>query len=311
MSIKHFHALSEKRRNIFLSEPENFKCSEKLDGSNFIFGMTDDSLWAARKNLSEKFYSSSEWPDQMWAQNFKFTHMALENMRDDIKCSKTGDFVAYCEILSPRYPNTILYGEHGTQLVVYNGPQLLTGYTSFPIELLTSFDGRTIKRIQTIETTKLLGEKTSGLSATSIAKSLDGLSFDDQLLQIRGMLRQSTSVYNTARPEGFVLTHTDGWSFKLVDTEWFTEMNTRNYELRRKLFRTPRNTSNSVMDQFTRNTNQGMALSEAAAIAIAQLDQILEDYQKVDDAIEGHVHQRNLDATASLYHQLLEHIGGW
>ena len=96
--------------------------------------------------------------------------------------------------------------------------------------------------------------------------------------------------------------------FKLVDREWFTAQNTKNYLVRNKLFKSPRGYKQSVMDTFWACIAEGKPVSYAVDTATDKLDHTWQRYVDWDQATqEPHIHQRNLEAFASLRYQLRDY----
>lgn len=309
MSIKHFHALSEKRKRIFVDHPHEFSVKEKVDGSNLLFGAKDGKLWTARKNENEKFFEADEWPNQMWAQNFKLAHLGLEGSFNSL-CETAGlNWTARAELVCTLYPNTILYSSPLSYILVFDGPNFNTTYSSVRAQVQTSANGKDPHHEnQEIEycLQSMPYESIDLFQITEVMKEMvDPIERSAYLVE-RLCNDYVTSRYDcNVRPEGYVVTHIDGWSFKVVDTTWFTALNTQNYAFRKQLFKTPQQKTDSVMDVYTRHLTAGVDSQQAKANAILRLDAIRESYfQGEMNGVSNHIHRRNIESLASLYQQL-------
>lgn len=121
-------------------------------------------------------------------------------------------------------------------------------------------------------------------------------------------LKSSFSKVLDTRIEGLVFRHSSGWMFKLVDRNWFTAQNTKNYLVRNRLFKSPRGHKKSVMDTFWANVAEGKPLSYALDKTYEQLNSVWKQYVEVDNETQAeHIHKRNLEAFASIRHQLKEY----
>lgn len=308
MSIKHFRDLSAKRKRIFFDHPEDFIVQEKVDGSQFIFGLTDGKLWTARKTTAEKFYKPEDWPEQMWAQNFRVAHTALynRNMIDRLRSRVGENFEAHCELLSSRFPNTIIYDSTTSYMVVYN-MEFPAITTTGEYDLRTSTNGKDIVAELHKFQFHIRSLGSYPLRIHELARLTSQAPEDEQYDTMLNFLSPHFSEFGFTRPEGFVFKHKDGWMFKAVNIEKFTRLNQANYEFRKKLFKTPGQRTDSLMDVYTRDINSGMEHQEAAAKALRALDAIRELYFNNDvTTAVSHVHVRNVEAMASLYEQLGE-----
>jgi hypothetical protein len=305
MSIQHFQNLSGKRTKLVLSEPEKFTCTEKVDGSNFVFGVTGGKLWAARKTSVETFFSPDDWPNQMWAQNFRLAHRAIQQMLPEITRQHSDDFVARCELLTSVYPNTIKYSNEGSHIIIYDGPTFGPLTTDIEDVLMTSLDGIRSVTMGHRDSYTLSNLPMADISLVELVAGNQSLSKEELSSLLIEKLASRKSIYGDTRPEGWVFKHSDGWAFKVVDTGWFTRANFRNYALRRKIFRTPRYASDSIMDTYEQNVLV-VGDSNARSIAVYQLLMLRTEY--MNDAgtstISSWVHERNLETFASTLMEL-------
>jgi hypothetical protein len=311
MGIKHFRDLSTKRKRAFFDDPSQFIYQEKLDGSQFIFGFEGDDLWTSRKTSKEKFFTPEEWPTQMWAQNFKLAHIALcgLNANPKFKESFVDQSEIHCELLASEFPNTLTYSDHISHIVAYN-----TAYFFSPLEVQvaagveTSTDGLT-----TVVRNRTLMYRLSPLEHNTVdplfVNEVRQLPDNEQYGYMVARMSSHSSAFGVnVQPEGHVFKHKDdGWMFKVVDELRFTETNTANYAFRRKLFRTPGQKTNSLMDTFTQRVKGGMLEREAAQLALIELGIIRSAYLG-EDHPASFTHRRNCEALASIHQQLTEII---
>jgi hypothetical protein len=319
MGIPHFSALSEKRKNAFLANPSDFTFQEKIDGSNLKFKLDTAFPWAMRKTASGPVYKSpDEWGTDFWVTGFRASHAALiQSMHKlittlgDVQIYNGGELLEM-EMLFSDTPNTILYDHQCNHLVVYS-PEPGHGFIDFTTVTLDNVpvttDGFTIERttktyefvIQSLDTDHVLMD-----IETDIYKLVEQYPKDEMPSHLvhyfSGPKSKSLISSNSVRPEGYVFRHkTEGWMFKLVDREWFTAQNTKNYLIRNKLFKSPRGHKQSVMDTFWANIAEGKPVSYAVDKATEKLEAAWGHYQATQ---EPHIHQRNLEAFASIRYQL-------
>lgn len=89
-----------------------FKASEKLDGSELIFGLDSrGNFYTSREAKNgQRYYSANEYSNGFWTVGFRSAHIALEGILSTIKQHfKAGDS-AEIEVLFGSQPNTIPYG---------------------------------------------------------------------------------------------------------------------------------------------------------------------------------------------------------
>lgn len=307
MSIPHFKNLSAKRKDVFINHIDEFTFQEKLDGTNLIFGRTEGRFWTARKNTKEKFYSPEEWGDKLWVQNFVSAHKGLETVERQLVIQLGEEFVCHAEILSDIYPNTIKYYPPGSisQIVIFNHKLMHDIHTHCKVNIRSAAsDAIEIEEsiVNFVWEIKSLKSRPAGEFANTIRNCAE--LGDEMDLMIEAMLTTRISDYgHSACPiEGLVFTHQDGWMTKVV-SPWFQERNREQYEFRRKLFKTPGAKSDSLIDQYTRDLNNGLPEDQAKLQAFMRLMIIREEYLEGDHP-SGLTHWRNLDALASLYHEL-------
>jgi len=333
MGIPHFSALSDKRKKIFLANPEEFMVQEKIDGSNLKFKLDETFPWAMRKTVNGKVYTKpDDWGTDFWVTGFRAAHQAMINVRHMLVkpympvSPYNGGEILDMELLFADSPNTIIYSKNNNTIVVFAPESDNSFVTCTDVtvnDVPYTIDGFEIKRMS----------KTYGFTVISLdqeradielvteiepgalideARLLPLDTVGDFLVQELACGPSSFSSWNRehmsdppARKEGLVYKHDSGWMFKLVDKQWFTAQNTKNYEVRHWLFKSPRGHKNSVMDAFWVHIANGHSVDSAVTLALKKLDAAWNCYHPaMQDTQEPHIHIRNLEAFASIRHQL-------
>jgi hypothetical protein len=329
MSIPHFSALSNKRKQIFLDHPGDFECQEKIDGSNLKFKLDETFPWAMRKTVNGVVYKSpDDWGTDFWVTGFRAAHTALISMRHLLvkpymmTSPYNGGEILDMELLFADSPNTIIYSKTVNNLVVFapNPDNAFIASASISIDDVPfTTDGFTIRR-----ETRNYEFNIRSLDQYSMPQSVQIVKVLEQARQMPldevgdflvARIASDTSSFSgsdltyPARIEGLVFKHVrDGWMFKLVDKLWFTAQNTKNYEVRHWLFKSPRRHKNSVMDSFWIQIENGHTVDSAASYALKRLDDKWSFYHPaMQDTQEPHIHLRNLEAFASIRYQLQEY----
>lgn len=325
MSIPHFSALSSKRRNEVISNPERFSIQEKIDGTNFTIGAHDGNIWVGRKNGKEKYFAVSDWPVMFWTTQFRHAHTAANNMKDELLASYGNDFITHCELLTDSWPNTITYFQNENNLplhcqgaiVVYDVEvsskmgAIKSATDSVLRDVPHTNDGATTEFYESQTTSWLITpldniDATQAIEVLREAANIADVDEQNEMLLER-LIRSQVSQFGAPTIEGLVFKHIEqGWSFKLVDRIAFTQLNTSNYETRRKMFRTPGRKTNSISDVYDRNILSGMNEREAKAIAFQSTSTLLQQYMADPTSKSLHSHTRNLESFASLHKQFQE-----
>jgi len=293
---------------------------EKIDGSNFIVGMTDGQLWTSRKSGTQRYYDIDDWPNLPWTRQFRAVHWTCSEifkMRKSLGTAPTDDFVLNCEILSRDYPNTVKYyhsikskhpGTDHLTLVAFDATEdhdwLVQSSAGACISSMSTQDGISLTAYQyafDIFVTTLATKW-----CVHAAGDLDDRTVEEQerLLLDLYLVPLERGQFSADRIEGLVFKHiTDGWMVKLVDRADFTARNKDNNSFNTQIFRTPRRLSNSVADQLERDLFDGMETRKAVDIARSRAYSILENYL-ANPSTEYSRHMRNMEAMASFLTEL-------
>lgn len=324
MSIKHFANLSQKRRTEFLEHPERFKYQEKIDGSNFIVGMTDGQLWTSRKSGTQRYYDVDEWPIMPWTKQFRAVHWTCSEifkMRTRLGNAPTDDFVLNCEILSRNYPNTVKYYfstneaslTDNLKLVAFDASEehdwLIRSSAGAGMPAMSTQDG--ISLVEYRYTFDIFVTTLDTMDCVHSAGDIAGETVEEQEQKLLDRYYVSThrGQFFADRIEGWVFKHvTDGWMVKLVDREDFTARNKINNSFNTQIFRTPRRLSNSVADQLERDLLGGMETRKAVDLARSRAYAVLKQYLD-NPATDYSRHIRNMEAMASFLTELEKNNG--
>jgi hypothetical protein len=77
--------------------------------------------------------------------------------------------------------------------------------------------------------------------------------------------------------EGFVVTHPEGWQFKIVDKERFTLVNKLNWGIRKKINKSPGGKENSIFDLYEKDLVE-VGYEQASTMAMMRLDALLHEF---------------------------------
>jgi hypothetical protein len=322
MGIPHFSALSDRRKKIALDHIEDFQVQEKLDGSYLKIKNDEAFPWAVRKGGKNApiYTCPDEWGTDFWTRGFRASHAAFIEALPRINYPHWNYPDAFyppgvmleMEMLFSDTPNTIDYGPIN-RLIIHTPVALAAYHFSTSIELDDvpyTDDGYTIKRTRKryeYDITNLdfldgmiphlKGEMNMGYITT----------VDDLEHEILHMVQTNCSNFSPGhfmRMEGMIFKHKDGWMFKVVDRNWFTEQNKKNYAFRNGLFRSPKGIKNSLMDRFYAAAANGDP-KVAAWNSLKELDVEFKLYHDWDrHNYQPNTHLRNLESLASLRAQL-------
>jgi hypothetical protein len=329
MGIPHFSALSDKRKKVFLEHPEDFIYQEKVDGSNLKFKLDESFPWAMRKTVNGKVYTKpDDWGTDFWVTGFRAAHQAMINVRHMLVkpymlgSPYNGGEILDMELLFADSPNTIVYSEDHNTIVIFSPPgatSFVTGTYVTLNDVPSTTDGFTIQRsskeyeftIVSLDKNPVDELEIEEFSIFDKARQMPLQWVGDFLVDKLANDTSSFSGVNLATParmEGLVFKHKDGWMFKLVDKKWFTAQNTKNYEVRHWLFKSPRGHKNSVMDSFWAYRANGHSVDVAVTMALKRLDEKWGFYHPaMQGTQEPHIHLRNLESFASIRHQLYDY----
>ncbi len=339
--IKHFHALSNKRRSEFIEYPERFFSQEKVDGSNFIIGCDDGQLWTSRHNDQNRYPVNTimkwddrhlpRWPQTLWAAKFRMAHDGVQDAASWLMVEYGQNFILHCEILSKIIPNALEYhipndSSHNDQfaMVIYKAE--VDGVEVKPRPLFGGRDYVASCSIVHYLTPTLIMEDLGEyqISSTSVyvdwwftalqdyipptwlAKGMSiSWSVEQQQAHLLKAIEGLKGNYGADRIEGLVVKHsTDNWGFKIVDSEWFLALTEKEYRARKRLFKTPRRTSNSVADVLARNIADGLPEPQAKLLALAQLQEEWARYRLEMRDYRPTTRMRNVEAFYSMYMEL-------
>ena len=318
MSIPHFDKLSIKRQQIFLNHPEQFTCQEKADGSNLFVGRTDGKLWVSRKSAKDPIYMPDEWGDPFWVQNFKNAHTAFKYIEQKLVRTFGEEFQLEAEILSKEYPNTIDYQHSMNQIIIFK-PEVDVLFKVITETLVPHTDNGSTMYLSDESQSWLITGLPSIHQSEWIDKVHECSKPDPNMSTYERLIKElvqprhsilSDSTTSHVKIEGLVFRHTDGWMLKLVDREWFTKLNTENYRFRKLLFRSPGAKGDSVMDVFTRDSENDIEIAaQKAYMMVLHLQEAYEEGYHTKEQFSW-VHRRNMEAIYSVKHQMLEILNG-
>ena len=318
MSIPHFDKLSIKRQQIFLNHPEQFTCQEKADGSNLFVGRTDGKLWVSRKSAKDPIYMPDEWGDPFWVQNFKNAHNAFRCVEQKLVRTFGEEFQLEAEILSKEYPNTIDYQHSMNQIIIFK-PEVDVLFKVITETLVPHTDNGSTMYMSDESQSWLITGLPSIHQSEWIDKVRECSKPDTNMSTYERLIKElvqprhsilSDSTTSHVKIEGLVFRHTDGWMLKLVDREWFTKLNTENYRFRKLLFRSPGAKGDSVMDVFTRDSENDIEIAaQKAYMMVLHLQEAYEEGYHIKEQFSW-VHRRNMEAIYSVKHQMLEILNG-
>lgn len=116
--IKHLEALPVNEFIDTLRNIDEYDVTEKMDGSNIIFGLKKNKLYTMRKGEDAVFNEADYSP--RFSSNFKrVAHAALASRIDTLK-EFGSDFEIEAEVLYESVPNAINYGGENTIVFLFN-----------------------------------------------------------------------------------------------------------------------------------------------------------------------------------------------
>lgn len=318
MGIKHMKDLSPGRFHQIEKRPRDFKITEKLDGSAFCVYFYAGGWYTGRTSQAEFYGPDHEepWGTEIWKSSFRNAHKFLTMLFDGVDAS-TAQVKLRCEILSSRYPNALTYHDYDSYhntLVFYDLPDNLDDSIkvrlrditlTFPVIERTVGEDLSVSERWVLErwTTKVSRELSIH---DELISAMSNSPFpSQQAAKALEYVKTLRSDYGDTPVEGVVLSHRNlDWDTKLVDASWFLPQTARNYELRKKLFRTPRRASESIGDQHARSLNT-MSLQEANGVALLKTlllyNEYLDDKTRFD--LPAHAQARNLESLLSALEQ--------
>ena len=309
MSIQHFDQLSSKRQHIFRENPEQFTCQEKIDGTHV--NLLCDNGAISIKHNKKVYRNVADWEINFWTSQYREAHLLALACKADLIAQYGNAFDLHCEILSPLYPNTVKYDTSVNRLVIFK-PDNITFKTTgqvanfqFPV---TSDGLTTTMQTRTTNWEIISLPEIPRNQWENLAQSLHPDYMYKTMLERLVKTRQS--MFGSGPIEGLVFRHESGWQFKLVDRDAFTERNTRNQTLRRKLLRSPFMRGNTIMDEYMRDSV--VDVTQAAKKAMNAVDALFKEYQAdpSNDELDDWVKIKNLEAVASVRKQLQEILDG-
>lgn len=107
-NVKHFEDLPAKDILEFLSRPEDFDCTEKLDGSNIVVGRDKNGIYT-RRDKKEKHYRVEDYELSFFTNYQKLALAALLNNEDHVKQIIDMDEEVGAEVMVGHQPNVVEY----------------------------------------------------------------------------------------------------------------------------------------------------------------------------------------------------------
>lgn len=306
MSIPHFSGLSIKRQKKVAEDYDLLVFSEKVDGTQISFGYDESGkFWTTRKNEPKKF-SVEEWGSDPWTEIFRIAHAWLEltwikalnfnraeEDQEPISPSDLNGMSWSAEVVSKLNPNTILYPQDmigiydgffdtQTPVTVNDALQMPFSSSSDGIELVESLHAFNFKYLYLNRTLPL----TRFISKPDV--------FSEETL-IAGIRKCAANI--SREIEGFVVTHPEGWQFKIVDKERFTLLNKHNWGIRKKINKSPGGKENSIFDLYEKDLVE-VGYEQASTMAMMRLDALLQEFNTNVGNYREHMRKVNLRALA-------------
>jgi hypothetical protein len=239
--MKHIEELPKPQMLHILRLLNTFSVTEKVDGSNLVFGFEDDGRFytsRANKGKEERFYSNTDYEDAPVNNAFKAAHAALSCTVAATPIPGTSYEI---EVLCGRQPNAVVYGSN--RIVFIDAfPHIPTNKPSVRTNMIFSDDGVTLykKRVQT--TWQFSQVPTINLDPLIFPAEMG----KDEIKQflVDRVLRTIKPAFRDARDvqqhedfgvEGIVIADESGDAVKLVDRQTFTLINQFNFAIRNEI----------------------------------------------------------------------------
>lgn len=112
--IDHIESLPHEKFINTVKNLSQFIVSEKLDGSNLVFGFEEDGKFYTSREAKSggRNYSVDDYSDRAADNGFKSAHAALEQIKPELKAIVEAGGAVEVEILFGRQPNAIVYGSN-------------------------------------------------------------------------------------------------------------------------------------------------------------------------------------------------------
>ena len=114
--IDHFESLPHDKFIKTVKSLSDFIISEKLDGSNLVFGFDNDGKFytsrEAKNKNGNRYHSVSDYSDRAADNGFKSAHAALEKVKSRLRAHVQPGEAIETEVLFGRQPNAIVYGSN-------------------------------------------------------------------------------------------------------------------------------------------------------------------------------------------------------
>lgn len=239
--MKHIEELPKPQMLHVLKSLNKLSVTEKVDGSNLVFGFEDDGRFytsRANKGKEERFYSNTDYDNVPVNNAFKAAHAALSCTVATTPIPGTAYEI---EVLCGRQPNAVVYGSNRIVFIDHY-PHIPTSRPSVRTNMIFSDDGVTLykRRVQTT------------WSFSQIPNvDLDPMLFPDEMgkdeikqFLVERVLRSIKPAFRDApdiQPhedfgvEGIVIADEDGNAVKLVDRQTFTLINQFNFAIRNEI----------------------------------------------------------------------------
>lgn len=121
MSLQHLEDLPIDQFIDSLNGIDEFVMSEKVDGCELAFGFDNSGTFFTTRECKggKRFYSASEWPNQIWTNAFKGAHLFLEKHKKKLQKMIPANQLIEVELLFGAIPNTVEYDLNGVNRIVF------------------------------------------------------------------------------------------------------------------------------------------------------------------------------------------------
>lgn len=200
--IKHIEDLEIDQFIKTLRDIDEYDITEKLDGSNLIFGLKNSKLYTVRKNQAPIF-SADDYPKTFATNYMRAAHMALESIIEDLR-EFGSDYEIETEVLYGSLPNAIRYtkdlnwivfllsrGENKVDVKAMG--QAVSGKkVRVQLDVVDSKDGQNIEEFPEDSTFQFTN--VPKLENSYISKDENWKEFQSQLDELEAMLKEPSGV---------------------------------------------------------------------------------------------------------------------
>jgi hypothetical protein len=245
--MKHIEDLTKDQMLHIASNLSKMRVTEKIDGSNLVFGFDDDGqLYTSRLNKGrvERYYDPSDYENIPVNNTFKAAHavLALHFQANPIDKPNYGT-VYESEVLFGRQPNAVVYGSNRIVFISKFPHPLPEDQYTVTTDMIFSDDGRStytesVTSTWAIDNVPVVQVPNIYLDDSLSKEQAKDILVENILRHVQPTFRDATDIkpHEDFGVEGVVIEDPNtGDVVKLVDKHTFTLINQFNFAIRNEL----------------------------------------------------------------------------